>query len=765
MTSSRPGRLALALVVLGALVASRAAAQEWIRTPFQARAGDDPSWASPATDDSGWQEIGSVLRPGATVAGWSGIGWFRLWIDVPAELAGGPAPLYGQFVGAAEIFVDGARQLTIGDPAAVLATGSTPVDFDAGTPRWIRFRGPGRHLIAVRFASRHVAAMQRIDFPAGFRIALGQPPASVLSAEALGQLFNAGFIGATVALVVLHLLLFLFHRDRRENLYYALAALGVAALAASQLVLRFASSAIEVELLTGAFGAAIALSNVLLLRFYYAVSSPRLPRRYWAILVAGCGVALFAWTTPRLLVYGFGTLVAIEQARVLVTAVARGVNGAWIIAIGGALWVGGAVIQMLGDMGLIPGLPHAYLYGFLALLGSISVYLARDIARDKVDLSRAMERYRTIFETTGTGTIIFDDDAVISLANDEWAQLTGYPRREIEGKMTWMAFFSEQSLEKMRGYHELRTKDPAGAPRTYEAQLRDRRGRIHDGVVTIALVPGTSERVGSFLDVTDLKRAQQQMILADKMAALGQIIAGVAHEINNPNNFIHFNLPILRKYVDAMRPILEEQLESQPDLTLLDMRYEAFIEDLLKLIENMEHGSQRITSIVSDLRSYIRSGEEIERVNGSVAKVVDQVMTLVGKQVRKMVKRFDVDVAAELPPVRMNGGKIEQALINLVINAGQAADKESSWVKLTARSVDGGGAVEIRVEDNGTGIASQSLDQVFEPFFTTKGRETGTGLGLSISRKIIEEHGGRIDVASEPGQGSCFTVRLPAAPA
>jgi len=310
----------------------------------------------------------------------------------------------------------------------------------------------------------------------------------------------------------------------------------------------------------------------------------------------------------------------------------------------------------------------------------------------------------------------------------------------------------------------VRSKDPSAAPRTYEAQLRDRSGRLHDGVVTIDLVPGTNERVGSFLDLSDLKRAQQQMIRADKMAALGQIIAGVAHEINNPNNFIHFNLPILRRYVEAMRPLLEQHLEQEPDLKVLGMPYEAFVEDLCKLIDNMEHGSQRITSIVSDLKSYVRGDEEVEMKTGSIAQVIDKAMVLVGKQVRKMVKRFDVVVAERLPPVRMNAGKIEQVLINLVINAGQAADKDASSVTLTARAADSGDAVEILVEDNGMGIPPQSLEQIFDPFFTSKGRDTGTGLGLSISQQIIEEHGGRIAVTSEPGRGSCFTVHLPAAP-
>jgi signal transduction histidine kinase len=163
------------------------------------------------------------------------------------------------------------------------------------------------------------------------------------------------------------------------------------------------------------------------------------------------------------------------------------------------------------------------------------------------------------------------------------------------------------------------------------------------------------------------------------------------------------------------------------------------------------------------LKSYIRSGEDLEMTNGSVAKVVDRVMALVGKQVGKMVRRFDVTVAEQLPPVRMNAGKMEQVLINLLINAGQAtAEKEGSRVALTARASAAGDGVEILVEDDGVGIPADNLEQIFEPFYTTKGRENGTGLGLSISQQIVEEHGGRIDVASEVGRGSRFTVRLPA---
>jgi signal transduction histidine kinase len=263
-------------------------------------------------------------------------------------------------------------------------------------------------------------------------------------------------------------------------------------------------------------------------------------------------------------------------------------------------------------------------------------------------------------------------------------------------------------------------------------------------------------------DTTELKRAQSEMYRADKMAALGQIIAGVAHEINNPNNFIYFNLPILRRYIQAITPLLEQRLVEQPDLEILKMPYQTFIDDVFKLLQNMEHGSARITSIVSDLKNYVRCDVDDVRKVEPLEQVVDRVMTLVGKQVRKTVRRFDVDVADGLPAVEMNAGKIEQVLINLLINAGQAADKDESWVVLSVGLAEGAeGWVEIRVEDNGAGIRGDIREKIFEPFFTSKGRQQGTGLGLSISHRIIEEHGGTIDVRSVVGEGTCFTVRLP----
>lgn len=259
------------------------------------------------------------------------------------------------------------------------------------------------------------------------------------------------------------------------------------------------------------------------------------------------------------------------------------------------------------------------------------------------------------------------------------------------------------------------------------------------------------------------REVERRMMRADRMAALGVVVAGVAHEINNPNNFIHFNLPILRKYLEAMTPSLEQAAAADPDLRLLGLSWPEFREDLDRLIDDMEHGTRRISAIVAALRNHSRLDDVVTRRPGTLRPVVDRVATLVGRQVGRMVRRFEVDVPEGLPPIAMDTGRIEQALINLVVNAGQAADKPDAWIRLSARPGPDGTTVQVRVEDNGTGIAPEILPRIFDPFFTTKGRESGTGLGLGIVERIVAEHEGRITVDSTVGLGTCFTVELPVA--
>jgi len=379
-----------------------------------------------------------------------------------------------------------------------------------------------------------------------------------------------------------------------------------------------------------------------------------------------------------------------------------------------------------------------------------------EIAKLYDELSASEEKHRLIVFNAMDGIFQATADGRLLSANPAMARLLMY-----EGEAQ---LIEEVSDLRTQVFTDSDLFD--GVPLTgFETRFRRRDGRPVWVAVNLRGIRDEAGTVsyfeGSVRDVHRDKLARKQMQRAEKLAALGQLVAGVAHEINNPNNFVFFNLPILRQYLDELRPLLDPIAAEQPDLEICGLPYDEFVEDTYRLLDNMQHGSSRITQIVKGLKSYARSQDtEVKRLE-ALEPLVQRVAALLGKQIGKTVARFEIEVEPDLPQVWMNAGSIEQVLVNLVINASHAVDGGDSEVRIVAVADEQTDQVEIRVQDNGAGIATDVLDQIFEPFFTTKGGEEGTGLGLAISREILEDHGGTITVESEPGVGTRFTVRLP----
>jgi signal transduction histidine kinase len=262
-----------------------------------------------------------------------------------------------------------------------------------------------------------------------------------------------------------------------------------------------------------------------------------------------------------------------------------------------------------------------------------------------------------------------------------------------------------------------------------------------------------------YRDVTLEKTYDQQLQQADKLASLGQLVSGIGHEINNPNQFIRGNIKIVKQALEDMLPIVDEYRRSHPDLKVAKLDYDFLREHIMTLVDDMAHGSERIKVIVEGLRNFARRDEGLLVDKVDINTLIEAAARLVHQEVHK---RADVrlELGEGLPTFTGNSQKIEQVLINLLVNAGQAMpDDRKGLVTVRTRIEDKNIVVEI--EDNGQGMNEKVLKQIFDPFFTTKRAKGGTGLGLSISYKIIEEHGGKISAASKPGVGTTFTIRIP----
>jgi signal transduction histidine kinase len=258
-----------------------------------------------------------------------------------------------------------------------------------------------------------------------------------------------------------------------------------------------------------------------------------------------------------------------------------------------------------------------------------------------------------------------------------------------------------------------------------------------------------------------LEKSRNRLFQARKMEALGKLVSGVAHEINNPNNFIIFNIPIMKDYLRELLPVVDGYAKGKKDYKLFGMAYPEFRRDLFNLIDNLQNGSERINSIVSKLKEFSLRKDDLKRDRVGIGQVIEEAAVICDERIRKSVKSFDVHIPEDLPEVRTDPEILKNALVGIITNAAQAADKENAWIKI---NVAMGDALEnylnIEVKDNGCGMDKETMEKIFDPFFTTRAPGEGTGLGLSLCYNLIEALGGRIEVESELGKGSTLRVVL-----
>ena len=258
-----------------------------------------------------------------------------------------------------------------------------------------------------------------------------------------------------------------------------------------------------------------------------------------------------------------------------------------------------------------------------------------------------------------------------------------------------------------------------------------------------------------------LHDSQQQLQQSQKMETLGTLVAGVAHEINNPLNLIMYNIPLLQKIWADFLPVLKERQAIAPNQKFGGFDYDFLADNLVQLIADMEMAAHRVAKTVLDLKNFSRQSNVAEKAPLQVNNAVRNAMRLAQTTLRTSAVEVNLQFGEDLPDIDGNLQSIEQIILNIIINAVQAIDHDQGTIGVTTGIRQQDGRVYIRITDNGRGVSSAISDKIFLPFITDKQSVGGTGLGLSVSYSLAKAHKGEIIFDTTPGEGTSFTVYLP----
>ena len=788
--------------------------------------GDRAEWSDPAFDDRSWNTLDTLptqLKPQTlSEAGWTGIGWFRLHLSVDPTLWDRPLAMVYSQVGAGEIYLDGQLIYSLGKVGHSRETEETYI-VTGNNPEIIpvRFSHRADHVIAVRYSNFWSIDHRYLRFPEGFGLALSEMANAIeqkvkeTRSRTTRQIF---FSGVPLAFALLHLLLFLFYPESKGNLYYALFAGSISALAfAPAQLFAFLTDPGHVFLFDWIVKGTMILTVIFGIRFLYYIFWGASPWFFKVPLTIGILLLLFSWTIPLTYVYLYVLASFPEMLRIIFVAVRRKIEGANIIGAGCVAFTLGCTYQILMELHILDQENFfPYLYGILCLVVSMSVYLARNFARTSKDLNAQLiqvkelsanlehanrqledysqtleqkveertrelngknikleetlyqlgeseERFRSVTQSANDAIVVADSSGYVISWNKGAQTIFGYREEEVLGQ--------ELALLMPEPYREAHRKGLERFKTTGEARVIGKtvelEGVRKDGgefPLELSLDTWTTEK-GTFFsgiirDITErkhaeeeLRKTQNQLVIQEKMASLGSLVAGVAHEMNTPIGAINSMHDTLIRAIDKLKETLRTTFPRE-------YRDNRQVQSELSVVAEANRviatGTERVTDIVRSLRNFARL-DEAEFQVADLHEGIKHTLTLMQTQMGEHITV--VEDYADLKPVYCSPGQLNQVFMHLLKNATQAIEGKGTIRIETSADQD---YAYVKISDTGKGIPPEHMDKIFDPGFTTRGVGVGTGLGLSISYNIVQKHRGEIDVKSEMGNGSTFTVRIPA---
>ncbi len=399
--------------------------------------------------------------------------------------------------------------------------------------------------------------------------------------------------------------------------------------------------------------------------------------------------------------------------------------------------------------------------------------------RAQAALADSEERYRLLVEKANIGIMLIQH-GLIGFANRYTAMLSGYGTAEIGGRSFLDFIHADDQQTAIRNYQS-GLKGEAN-PDTYSIRIVHKSGRVL--WLEVNAVRMTYEDQPAvllfFKDVTQQRHLEKQLLQAEKMAAIGQLAAGVAHEINNPVGFVNSNLHTLQQYHTELHELISSYREvvSCAGKAFADGQWNDAFAEMIDTVERCEkkidldyilqdcpaliresmEGADRIRKIVSDLKDFAHPGHEDLQL-ADINQNIESTLNIVWNELKyhaEVVRQFGT-----IPMIECHAQQLNQVFMNILVNAAQAIDGKG---RITIETGTGNGHVQVKISDTGVGIEPAHLTRIFDPFFTTKEVGKGTGLGLNVSYNIIQKHHGSITVESQVGKGSTFTIQLPIHP-
>lgn len=431
-----------------------------------------------------------------------------------------------------------------------------------------------------------------------------------------------------------------------------------------------------------------------------------------------------------------------------------------------------AAVLLLGYLGYL----FARLQNNARVLRRVNEDLRLEMAehqRAETALRASEERLRAITESAREAIISIDDAGMVVSWNAGATAMFGRSPEETLGA----PFVSLMAPQHQEAYARMRAEWAANGDCRLDGTTTELNGTRQNGEafpLEMSLSNWHTAQgafvTGIIRDLTERKHLEEksrqqelQLIQASKMTALGTLVSGVAHEINNPNQLVLLNARLLADVWSDAAAILDEHAGEQGDFSLGGLPYQEMQTTVPALIDDLRDGALRIEAIVGDLKDFARPGGKGVQTEFSLNDAARRAARLLAHPINKKTTRFQSDLADDLPSVKGNPQQIEQVIVNLVGNALDALPDSGRGITVSTRWQADERCVVLDVRDEGTGIAQEHLARLCDPFFTTKSGSGGTGLGLAISSELVRAHGGRLIFESELGRGTLARVALPPA--